>query len=143
MSGEANALEGLQGLPLDHVGVAVHSLEEAGRAYELLGLAPVGPDEVVASQAVRVRALAAGSSLVELLEPTESSSPLAGFLAKRGPGLHHLALRVDGLEAAVARLKAEGARFVDETPRPGRAGSRVVFLHPRWAGGVLLELVEH
>lgn len=129
--------------PLDHVGIAVHSLEEASHAYRLLGLEPVGPDEAVASQAVRVRAFRAGDSLLELLEPTADSSPLTGFLAKRGPGLHHLALRVENLEAEVARLKAEGAAFVDETPRPGRAGSRVVFLHPSWSQGVLIELVEH
>ncbi|CAN5663144.1 VOC family protein [soil metagenome] len=134
---------GLDHRPLDHVGVAVYSLEEASVVYRLLGLEPVGPDETVASQAVRVRAFRAGESLLELLEPTADTSPLASFLAKRGPGLHHLALRVEGLEAEVARLKAEGVRFIDETPRPGRAGSRVVFLHPKWGQGVLIELVEH
>lgn len=133
----------LQGLALDHVGIAVRDLEEASRVYRLLGLASEGEDEVVASQAVRVRAFRAGESLIELLEPSAEASPLSAFLAKRGPGLHHLALRVPGLEDEIERLQGEGARFVDPVPRAGRAGSRVVFLHPRWGEGVLIELVEH
>ncbi len=133
----------LSGLPLDHVGIAVSDLEAASAPYRLLGLVQVGEDEVVVSQHVRVRALQVGASLLELLEPTAPGSPIATFLAKRGSGLHHVALRVDDVTAEVARLSAAGARFVNLEPRPGRAGTRVVFLHPKWTGGTLVELVEH
>ncbi len=133
----------LTGLPLDHVGVAVPDLRAATEPYRLLGLSQVGEDETVASQNVRVRALRVGESLLELLEPTAPESPVAAFLAKRGPGLHHLALRVENLALEVERLGAAGARFISTEPRPGRAGTRVVFLHPKWTGGVLVELVEH
>ena len=131
------------GLPLDHVGVAVWTLDEASRPYELLGLVQDGDDEEVLTQGVRVRTLRGGGSWVELLEPTAPESPLVKFLEKRGPGVHHLAFRVDDLDAEITRLQAKGAPFVDPKPKPGRGGSRVVFLHPSWAGGVLIELVEH
>lgn len=132
-----------QGLPVDHLGIAVHNLEEASQPYKLLGLPQVGADELISSQHVKVRALQAGSSLIELLEPTSAESLIASFLDKRGPGLHHVALRVEAIKAEVARLKELGAQFINETPRPGRAGTWVVFLHPKWTKGVLLELVEH
>lgn len=128
-------------LPLDHVGIVVNDLEEASRPYALLGLAPQGEDEWLATPQVRVRAFRTGESLLELLEPG-AESPLQRFLAKRGPGLHHLALRVADLEAETRKLRAAGARFATE-PQAGRAGTHVVFLHPKWSGGVLLELVEH
>lgn len=131
------------GLPLDHVGVAVRNLDEAAAPYQLLGLTPEGDDEEIATQGVRVRALQCGESLLELLEPTTPDSSIRTFLDKRGPGMHHLALRVDDLEHEIARLSARGARFVSATPQPGRHGTRVVFLHPAWTGGVLVELVEH
>ena len=131
------------GLPLDHVGVAVRNLDEAATPYRLLGLTPEGDDEEIASQGVRVRTLRCGESLLELLEPTTPESPIRTFLDKRGPGMHHLALRVNDLKHEIARLSAQGARFVSTTPRPGRHGTRVVFLHPSWTGGVLVELVEH
>ena len=131
------------GLPLDHVGVAVRTLDEGSRAYQLLGLTVDGDDEEVLTQGVRVRTLQGGGSLVELLEPTSQGSPLVKFLEKRGPGVHHLAFRVDDLDAEITRLQLEGAPFIDSEPKPGRGGSRVVFLHPSWAGGVLIELVEH
>ena len=133
----------LQGLAVDHLGIAVNNLEEASQPYRLLSLPQVGADELVASQHVKVRALQAGESLLELLEPTSPESPIANFLEKRGPGLHHVALRVEAIELEVARLKEVGAQFINETPRPGRAGTRVVFLHPKWTKGVLIELVEH
>lgn len=133
----------LQGLPIDHLGIAVRSLEEASHPYKLMGLPQMGEDEHIASQHVKVRALQAGESLLELLEPTSPESPIARFLDKRGPGLHHVALRVGAVEAEVLRLKDLGAQFIDETPRPGRAGTKVVFLHPKWTKGVLVELVEH
>jgi methylmalonyl-CoA/ethylmalonyl-CoA epimerase len=132
----------LAGLPIDHVAVAVAELDAAG-AWSTLGLPRVGDDEDIPSQGVRVRALRAGDALVELIAPVTPDSSVARFLAKRGPGLHHVALRVDDIEATVARLQGAGARFVDATPHPGRAGTRVVFLHPSWTQGTLIELVEH
>jgi methylmalonyl-CoA/ethylmalonyl-CoA epimerase len=131
------------GLPLDHLGIAVHNLSESSKPYELLGLVPDGNDEEIAAQGVRVRALRCGESLVELLEPTTPESPIQRFLDRRGPGLHHLALRVKQLETEMTQLLAEGAQFIDTEPHPGRHGTRVVFLHPKWTGGVLVELVEH
>ncbi|ADI14880.1 methylmalonyl-CoA epimerase [Truepera radiovictrix] len=133
----------LKDLPLDHIGVATPDLDAASAPFELLGLPRDGDDEELSHQGVRVRAFRSGESLVELLEPTTPESPIRSFLERRGPGLHHLALRVTRLEAEVARLKAAGARFVSDAPRGGRHGTRVVFLHPKWAGGVLVELVEH
>jgi methylmalonyl-CoA/ethylmalonyl-CoA epimerase len=128
-------------LPLDHVGIIVNDLEEASRPYELLGLTPQGEDEWIAAQQVRVRAFRTGEGMLELLEPG-AESPLQRFLERRGPGLHHLALRVADLEAETRRLRAAGARFATET-QAGRAGTHAAFLHPKWSGGVLLELVEH
>ena len=129
--------------PIDHIGMATADLEAASAPYRAIGLEPLGADEDVASQAVRVRAFKAGDSLIELLMPLDASSPIHGFLERRGAGLHHLALRVDQLEAEIARLQALGAVFISAVPRVGRAGTRVVFLHPKWCGGVLIELVEH
>ncbi len=135
--------ETLQGLPIDHLGIAVKDLEEASLPYQLLGLPTEGEDETIESQEVKVRALRVQGSLLELLEPTSPNSPIAKFLEKRGPGLHHVALRVNDLDKEVKRLTSEGARFISEEPRAGRAHTRVVFLHPKWANGVLIELVEH
>jgi len=131
------------GLPIDHLGIAVEDLETATIPYRFLGLSQVGAEEVIVSQSVRVRVLQAGPNLIELLEPTSPASPIAHFLRQRGPGLHHLAFRVNDLEGELARLSADGALLIDATPRPGRAGTRVAFLHPRWTKGVLVELVEH
>lgn len=127
---------------VDHVGIAVRDLDAASVPYLALGLEPLA-DEEVGGPGVRVRAFEAGDSLIELLAATTSDSPIAGFIARRGPGLHHLAFRSDDLDAEIARLQADGARFIDPVPRPGRAGTRVVFLHPTWGAGVLIELVEH
>jgi methylmalonyl-CoA/ethylmalonyl-CoA epimerase len=129
--------------PLDHIGIATPDLETASGPYRLIGLEAVTPDEDVTGQGVRVRAFRAGDSLIELLMPTSPDSPIQSFLERRGAGLHHVALRVDDLEREVARLQSLGAAFINPEPRPGRAGSRVVFLHPKWCGGVLVELVEH
>lgn len=128
---------------IDHLGIAVRNLDEATAPYGLLGLEPIGDDELIASQHVKVRALRVGESLLELLEPTSPESPLASFLEKRGPGLHHVALRVQNLEAEIQRLLKQDARFISTEPRAGRAGTKVVFLHPKWGQGVLIELVEH
>ncbi len=134
---------GLAGHALDHVAVAVRSLDD-GDAYGALGWTAAGPDELVAGQGVRVRLLQGGGGpALELLEPVDTVGPVARFLARHGPGLHHLAFAVADLDTEIARLEGAGARFVDATPRPGRGGSRVVFLHPTWTGGVLVELVAH
>ncbi len=130
-------------LLLEHVAIATPDLEAGSAPYVALGLHPEGPDEEVASQGVRVRAFQVGETLIELLMPTRDDSPIAAFLARKGPGLHHTAYRVDDLNAEMTRLRAEGARFLNEEPTPGRAGSRVAFLHPKWGAGTLIELVEH
>ena len=108
--------------PLDHVAIAAHSLEEGSLPYLALGLTPEGEDELVESQGVRVRAFRVGGSLIELLEAVRPDSPVAAFLTKRGPGLHHIALRVQGLDAEMERLRGLGARFLSEQPRPGQIG---------------------
>ena len=125
---------------IDHLGIAVRSLEQAIAFYEALGLAVAHRESVVAEK-VAVAMLPAGDSRIELLEPTAADSPIAKFLEKRGPGLHHVALRVPDLNAAVSRLKANGARLLNE-PRSGAGGHIYVFVHPASAGGVLLELIQ-
>lgn len=129
--------------PIDHIGIAVENLAEASQPYTIIGLAVKGDDEVIESQHVKVRAIQTGQSMLELLEPTSPESPIAIFLQKRGAGLHHVAFRVEQLEQEIERLKKQGAVFINDIPRAGRAGTRVVFLHPKWAKGVLIELVEH
>lgn len=127
---------------LDHVGIAVADVDEALAFYrEALGLEVTGV-ETVASQQVRARFVGAGGAALELLEATADTSPIARFVARRGPGLHHVTLRVDDLAAALARLKAHGARLIDETPRAGAEGALVAFVHPSSAHGVLVELKQ-
>jgi methylmalonyl-CoA/ethylmalonyl-CoA epimerase len=128
---------------LDHVAVATPDLDAGSAPYLALGLHPEGPDEDVETQGVRVRAFMVGETLIELLMPTRPDSPIAASLEKRGPGLHHTAYRVADLDAEMTRLRGEGARFLNDAPSPGRAGTRVAFLHPRWGAGTLIELVEH
>jgi LAO/AO transport system kinase len=130
----------IAGATIDHLGIAVKSLEQAAAFYESLGLA-VGHRETVAAEKVHVAMLPAGDSRIELLEPSDADSPVGKFLEKRGPGLHHLALRVPDLNAAVERLRASGARLLSE-PRRGAGGHLYVFVHPASAGGVLLELIQ-
>ncbi|MBI3962102.1 MAG: methylmalonyl-CoA epimerase [Deinococcus sp.] len=126
---------------IDHIGIAVADLEEASRLYQTLGL-EVGEVEVVASEQVQLRVVRGGETLIELLEATSGESAIQHFLAKRGPGLHHIALRVSHLEARLRQLQAAGYQVLDQIPRLGRDGTRVAFIHPRSASGVLLELVE-
>jgi methylmalonyl-CoA epimerase len=129
-------------ITLDHVGIAVANLSEALAFYrDALGLEVDAPEEV-ASQRVRAHFIPAGESAIELLEATAEDSPIAKYVAKRGPGLHHLTLRVDDIRAALARLKAKGVRLIDEVPREGAHGSLVAFIHPSSAHGVLVELKE-
>lgn len=130
-------------MKIEHIGIATESLDDAlGFWRDALGLSLVHTEEV-AEQGVRVAMLPLGEPRIELLEPTHAGSPVAKFLAKRGPGIHHIAVRVDDIRATLARLRAQGARLIDETPRVGAEGCLVAFVHPASAGGVLLELVEH
>ncbi len=123
-----------------HVGVAVPDLDAAVAFYrDVLGLEPHAPE--VADGAAIV-ALPFGESEVELLAPLESDSPIARFLAKRGPGIHHICYRVPDLDAALAACRAAGYRLVDETPRAGAGGRRIAFVHPKATAGILLELTE-
>jgi methylmalonyl-CoA/ethylmalonyl-CoA epimerase len=127
---------------LDHIGIAVADLGEALAFYrDALGLEIEAPEEV-ASQRVRAHFIPAGPAALELLEATADDSPIAKYVAKRGPGLHHITLRVEDIRAALARLKEKGVRLIDEAPRPGAHGSLVAFIHPSSAHGVLVELKE-
>ena len=127
---------------LDHVGIAVGDLERALAFYrDVLGL-EVEPFADVPAQRVRAHFIAVGESTLELLEATTGDSPIARFVAKRGPGLHHVCLRVDDIVAALAELKQRGVRLIDETPRSGAHHSLVAFIHPESAHGVLVELKQ-
>jgi methylmalonyl-CoA/ethylmalonyl-CoA epimerase len=127
---------------LDHIGIAVSDLAAALAFYrDALGL-DVEAGEEVASQRVRAHFIPAGEAALELLEATADDSPIAKYVAKRGPGLHHITLRVDDIRAALAELKSRGVRLIDEAPRPGAHGSLVAFIHPASAHGVLVELKQ-
>lgn len=126
---------------IDHLGVAVKSLAAARTFYENLGLAVVG-EETVEGEQVRLAMVPVGESRIELLEATSPESAIARFIAKRGEGLHHIALRVDDLAATVDRLKASGTRLISEDIKIGAGGHLYVFVHPSSTGGVLLELCE-
>jgi methylmalonyl-CoA/ethylmalonyl-CoA epimerase len=126
---------------LDHVGIAVASIEESLDVYRALGLAESGR-ETVEAQGVVTAFLPLGETRLELLEPTNAESPVAKFLAKRGPGVHHLCFAVADLERSLADLKARGFRLVNEIPVEGAGGRRVAFLHPSAGHGVLIELSE-
>ncbi|MDQ3754814.1 MAG: methylmalonyl-CoA epimerase [Acidobacteriota bacterium] len=130
-------------MKIEHIGIATPKIDEALKFWrDALGLQVVDVEEV-AEQGVRVAMLPVGEPRVELLEPTSEASPIAKFLAKRGPGIHHIAVRVDNIRATLRRLQEQGARLIDESPRVGAGGCLVAFVHPSAAGGVLLELVEH
>jgi methylmalonyl-CoA/ethylmalonyl-CoA epimerase len=127
---------------IDHVGVAVEDLEAALTLYtESLGL-PLVHRETVSDQGVEAALLDVGDSHVELLSPLGPETGVAKFLARRGPGLHHVAYRVDDVEQVLAELSRAGMRLIDERPRTGIRGSRVAFVHPASAGGVLTEIVQ-
>ena len=125
---------------LDHIGIAVKSLD-AARIYEALGL-KIDHVEDVATQGVKTAFLSIGDANVELLEPLSPESTVAKFIEKRGEGIHHICLRVDDLEAHLARLKEQGFRLINEKPVHGAHGCRVAFLHPAAGNGVLIELSE-
>jgi len=126
---------------IDHVGIAVASIDAALELYRLLGL-EVEAIEEVQSEGVRVALLPCGDSRIELLEPTRESSPIARFLDRRGPGIHHLCLATDAVEGDSDRLRAAGIQLLRERPTRGAGGCYVQFVHPRSAGGVLVELSE-
>jgi methylmalonyl-CoA/ethylmalonyl-CoA epimerase len=129
-------------MKIDHIGIATNGIADSAAVYcEALGLT-IGEFEEVPSQRVRVAMLPVGESRIELLEPTSDESPISKFLAKRGPGIHHIAFGVDDIRAALADLKSKGARLIDEEPRSGAGGCLVAFIHPSSTGGVLIELVE-
>jgi methylmalonyl-CoA/ethylmalonyl-CoA epimerase len=126
---------------LDHIGIAVASIDEALGVYRALGLQESGR-EVVEGQGVVTAFLPLGETRLELLEPTGTDSAIAKFLAKRGPGIHHVCFAVDDLDDALVDLARRGFRLVNETPVPGADGKRVAFLHPSAGHGVLIELSE-
>ena len=130
-------------MKIEHIGIATRALDEALLFWrDALGL-EVSETEEVAEQKVRVAMLPVGESRVELLEPTSADSPVAKFIEKRGAGIHHIAVRVENIRESLSRLKEQGIRLIDETPRIGAGGCLVAFVHPSSANGVLLELVEH
>lgn len=129
-------------MKIDHLGIAVSSIEDALAFYrDALGLVVTGR-ETVAEQGVNVAMLPVGESRVELLEPTGPDTPVGKFLERRGPGLHHVCYGVPDIEAALSVLRARGVRLIDEQPRIGAGGHLVAFVHPSASGGVLVELVE-
>jgi methylmalonyl-CoA epimerase len=131
----------MTGSTIDHLGIAVRSLDQALKFYQdQLGLA-VAMRETVEHEKVNVAMLPLGEPRIELLEPTEADSVIGKFLEKRGEGLHHIAIRVPDLNGAVERLKTSGARLLNE-PRAGAGGHLYVFVHPASTGGVLLELIQ-
>ena len=123
-----------------HIGIAVSSITEALPFYrDILGLSP-GPAET--ADGATIVSLRFGGVDVELLEPSDPASPVAKFLAKRGPGIHHVCYRVPDLDAALRRCREAGYQLVDDTPRRGAGGRRIAFLHPKATNGILLELTE-
>jgi len=129
-------------MKINHLGIATKGIDEALKFWEnALGLENVHT-ETVEDQKVRVAMLPIGESRIELLEPTSDDSPITKFLEKRGGGIHHIAIEVENIEEALAKLKREGMRLIDETPRIGAEGCLVAFVHPSSANGVLLELVQ-
>ena len=129
-------------MKINHLGIATKNIDEAlGFWVDALGLENVHT-ETVEDQKVRIAMLPLGESRIELLDPTSDDSPITKFLEKRGGGIHHIAVEVDDIEASLAKLKANGARLIDESPRIGAEGCLVAFIHPSSTNGVLLELVQ-
>jgi len=125
---------------ISHIGIAVSSIAEALPFYrEILGMPEV---ELAPTDGARIRGLDAAGALVELLEAVEPDSPIAKFIGKRGPGIHHICFAVPDLDGALERCRAKGVRLIDEAPRVGAEGKRIAFLHPASTGGILIELTE-
>ena len=130
-------------MKIDHIGIATKSIEEGLEVWrDVLGL-KVDSTEEVTEQGVKVCMLAVGDTHLELLEPLSAETTVGKFLAKRGPGIHHIAIEVADIHASLAELKNKGARLIDESPRMGAGGCLVAFVHPASVNGVLLELVQH
>ncbi len=128
--------------PVDHIGIAVRSLDEGKQLYgDAFGLTLLHEEEVP-TEKVRVACYDGGGLRIELLESTDPEGPIARFVERRGPGIHHVCYRVDDADAALARLKEAGLQTLDDTPRPGAGGCRVAFVHPKSAGGVLVEISQ-
>jgi len=124
-----------------HVGIAVQSIEALIPFYrDVLGMGSAPLDD---SDGARIAGLVAGDALVELLEPQDPGTPIAKFLEKRGPGIHHICFTVDDLDATLARCRQAGVKLIDESPRMGAEGKRIAFLHPKSTGGILIELSEY
>ena len=129
-----------RGVRIAHIGIAVRAIDQTLPFYrDVLGMRELPLDD---ADGARIAGLAAGESLVELLEGVAPESPIAKFVDRRGPGIHHVCFAVDDLEAALARCRAAGVRLIDESPRVGAEGKRIAFLHPASTGGVLVELTE-
>jgi methylmalonyl-CoA/ethylmalonyl-CoA epimerase len=127
---------------IDHIGIAVSNIQESLSFWQAsLGIEPHGIEEI-ADRKLRTAFLPVGDTDIELLEATGAESTIAKFIEKRGEGLHHIAIRVDDIEAALAELKAKGVQLIDETPRNGAGGTRIAFVSPKSTHGVLLELCE-
>lgn len=129
-------------LKIDHLGIAVNSIDQSKRFWtDILGLSLEGT-ETVQEQKVTTAFFPVGDSEVELLESTSPDGPIARYLEKKGEGIQHVAFRVDNIEAALAELKEKGVRLIDETPRKGAGGAKIAFLHPKATNGILVELSE-
>jgi len=129
-------------LKIDHLGIAVHSINEAKKIFQdILGLQFLGT-ETIAQQRVTTAFFPVGDSEVELLESTDPEGPIAKYLEKRGEGIQHIAFRMENLEEALAELKERGIKLIDEKPRQGAGGAKIAFLHPKATHGVLIELSE-
>jgi methylmalonyl-CoA/ethylmalonyl-CoA epimerase len=130
-----------RGTRVSHIGIAVEAITESLPFFrDVLGLTEVALDD---SDGASIVGLSAGEPLVELLEAEDPSSPIGRFVAKRGPGIHHICFAVDDLDAMIERCRAAGVTLIDEKPRVGAEGKRIVFLHPKSTGGVLVELSDH
>ena len=129
-----------RGTQIAHIGIAVRGLDESISFYrDVLGMPDVPLDD---ADGARIAGLAAGDSLIELLEAQAADSPIGKFVAKRGPGIHHVCFTVDDLDATLARCREHGIRLIDEQPRTGAEGKRIAFLHPSSTSGVLVELSD-
>ena len=131
----------ISGAVLDHIGIAVKQIEDALKTYKLLGIVP-GHREVVSDQGVELQMLPVGEARLELLQPMNADSPVSKFIQKKGEGLHHIALKVPDITAALESCREEGIRLIDNQPRLGAGGCMIAFVHPASTGGVLVELVE-
>jgi len=126
---------------IDHIGIAVKNLDESIDLYRKLGF-KISSTEEVPDQKVKIAFVETGESRIELLEPSSPKSPIAKFIVKKGPGIHHMAVQVDDLKAKLTQLKKDGIRLIDKQPRSGSHGLLIAFIHPKATDGVLLELCE-